>query len=164
MLESDRRLAVPKDEDDRDLFWLLFALVIFIKIWCYWSWYKSRRAREQEESNAAGAGAETSQIAGQLVMPAARDVQTLPPGAPHPGMYGPPGAIQSQGGPPPMTGPAGYGAPPGGSMPASLTDPSGCGVWEPQKDLQTGKIYWTNHTLQKTTWDPPTGGTAGENG
>ncbi len=49
----------------------------------------------------------------------------------------------------------------GDVMPASVADPSGGGVWEPQKDLQTGKIYWTNHTLQKTTWDPPTGGTAG---
>ncbi len=75
MLESDRRYPqVPKDEDDRNLFWLLFALVFFVKIWCFWSWYKSRRAREQEEANAAGAGAGTSQISGQLVMPAARDV------------------------------------------------------------------------------------------
>jgi hypothetical protein len=122
---------------------------IFVGLSMLWAWWRRRRA------NAAGAGAETSQISGQLVMPAASDV---PPGAPPPGMYGPPvpGAIQSQGGPPPMTGPAGYGAPPGGSMPASLTDPSGCGVWEPQKDLQTGKIYWTNHALEKTVWDPPT--------
>ena len=45
-------------------------------------------------------------------------------------------------------------------MPASVTDPSGYGVWEPQKDLKTGKIYWTNHALQKTAWDPPRGGTA----
>jgi hypothetical protein len=56
-----------------------------------------------------------------------------------------------------MTGPAGYVAPPRGTMSASVTDPSGCGVWVPQKDVQTGKIYWTNHALQKTTWDPPNG-------
>jgi hypothetical protein len=67
-------------------------------------------------------------------------------------------AVPAQGGPPRMTGPAGHGAPPGGVMPASVTDPSGYGVWEPQKDLKTGKIYWTNHALQKTTWDPPTSG------
>ena len=48
----------------------------------------------------------------------------------------------------------------GGAMPASVTDPSGYGVWEPQKDLKTGKIYWTNHALQKTTWDPPNRGMA----
>jgi hypothetical protein len=68
-------------------------------------------------------------------------------------------SMPAQDGPAPMAGPAGYGAPPGGAMPASVTDTSGCGVWEPQKDLQTGKIYWTNHVLQKTTWDPPTVGT-----
>ncbi len=48
----------------------------------------------------------------------------------------------------------------GDAMPASMADLSGCGVWEPQKDLQTGKIYWTNHALQKTTWDPPNRGMA----
>jgi hypothetical protein len=32
-------------------------------------------------------------------------------------------------------------------------------VWEPQKDLKTGKFYWTNHALQKTTWEPPKGST-----
>jgi hypothetical protein len=41
-----------------------------------------------------------------------------------------------------------------------VTDPSGYGVWEPQKDLKTGKIYWTNHALQKTAWEPPKGSTA----
>jgi hypothetical protein len=115
------------------------------------------------KNKSAGAGAETSEISGQVVMPVASDVETLSTpawGAPPPGMDGPPGAIQSQGGPPPMTGPAGYGAPPGGSMPASVTDPSGYGVWEPQQDLKTGKIYWTNHALKKTVWEPPTEGAA----
>ena len=45
-------------------------------------------------------------------------------------------------------------------MAASVTDPSGYGVWEPRKDLKTGKIYWTNHALQKTAWEPPKGSTA----
>jgi hypothetical protein len=75
--------------------------------------------------------------------------------------WDPPNGGGAQGGPPPVAGPAGPGAPTGGAMPASVADPSGCGVWEPGKDLQTGKIYWTNHALQKTTWDPPNGGRAG---
>ncbi len=77
---------------------------------------------------------------------------TAPGGPPHVSS-----SIPAQGVPPPMTGPVGYGAP-GGAMPASMADPSGCGVWEPQKDLKTGKIYWANHALQKTTWDPPNRG------
>ncbi len=27
-------------------------------------------------------------------------------------------------------------------------------VLEPRKDPKTGKVYWTNHTLQKTVWKP----------
>ena len=45
------------------------------------------------------------------------------------------------------------------STPA-VKDAAGYGVWEPQKELKTGKIYWTNHDLQKTAWEPPKGGTA----
>jgi hypothetical protein len=44
-------------------------------------------------------------------------------------------------------------------MTASVTDSSGYGVWEPQKDLKTGKIYWTNHALQNTVWETPKGST-----
>jgi hypothetical protein len=95
----------------------------------------------------------------------ATPAQGVPPPMTGPAGYGaPPGgagqiAMPAQGCPPPMAGPAGYGAP-GGAMPASMADPSGCGVWEPQKDLKTGKIYWTNHALEKTTWDPPNRGMA----
>jgi hypothetical protein len=95
---------------------------------------KKSNSEDAELSEISPSAAVTTyEISGQIVMPA-------------------------QGGPPPMTGPQGNGAPPAGAMPASVADKSGCGVWEPQKDLQTGKIYWTNHALQKTTWDPPTGG------
>ena len=39
-----------------------------------------------------------------------------------------------------------------------VPDPSGHGVWEPQKDSKTGKAYWSNHMLQRTAWQPPKGG------
>lgn len=42
-------------------------------------------------------------------------------------------------------------------LPLAMKDPLGQGVWEPRKDAKTGKAYWTNHTLQKTLWDPPAG-------
>ena len=29
-------------------------------------------------------------------------------------------------------------------------------MWETQTDLKTGKIYWTNHVIQKTTATPTT--------
>ena len=35
-------------------------------------------------------------------------------------------------------------------------DPSG-NVWKPMKDTKTGRVYWTNHTVQKTVWKPPQG-------
>jgi len=38
-----------------------------------------------------------------------------------------------------------------------VPDPSGNGVWEPQKDSKTGRAYWSNHVLQKTAWQPPKG-------
>ena len=28
-------------------------------------------------------------------------------------------------------------------------------MWEPMKDPKTGRVYWTNHVLQKTVWKPP---------
>ena len=34
-------------------------------------------------------------------------------------------------------------------LPSAVTDPSGRGIWEPQRDPKTGKTYWTNHTLQR---------------
>ena len=40
-----------------------------------------------------------------------------------------------------------------------LRDPSGH-VWQPMKDPKTGRVYWTNHALQKTAWKPPQGCTA----
>ena len=36
-----------------------------------------------------------------------------------------------------------------------LRDPTGHGVWQPMKDPKTGRVYWTNHALQKTVWKPP---------
>ena len=36
-----------------------------------------------------------------------------------------------------------------------LRDPTGRGVWQPMKDPKTGRVYWTNHALQKTVWKPP---------
>jgi len=60
------------------------------------------------------------------------------------------------------SGPASFEAPAtaGDAIPAAVSDPSGYGVWVPRKDLKTGRIYWTNHALQKTAWRPPKGGTA----
>ena len=45
------------------------------------------------------------------------------------------------------------------SLPAVMRDPQQQGVWEPQRDPKSGKLYWTNHTLQKTLWEPPAGST-----
>jgi len=38
-------------------------------------------------------------------------------------------------------------------------DPSGYhgGAWYPQNDPKSGKLYWTNHVLKKTLWEPPKG-------
>ena len=40
-----------------------------------------------------------------------------------------------------------------------LRDSSGH-VWQPMRDPKTGRVYWTNHALQKTAWKPPQGCTA----
>jgi len=44
-------------------------------------------------------------------------------------------------------------------LPAAIPDPSGYGTWEPAMDPRTNRIYWVNHALQKTSWDPPAAST-----
>ncbi len=110
-------------------------VILVISVVCCWRKTSDSEDAELSEispSEISPLSGTTYEISGQIVMPA-------------------------QGGPPPKAGPQGHGAPPADAMTASVADPSGCGVWEPQKDLRTGKIYWTTHALQKTTWDPPTG-------
>ena len=31
-------------------------------------------------------------------------------------------------------------------LPAHVPDPQGQGVWEPRRDVNTGRIFWVNHT------------------
>ena len=44
---------------------------------------------------------------------------------------------------------------PAEALPPARADPGGKGVWEPKRDGQSGKIFWTNHTMQRTVWEPP---------
>ena len=41
------------------------------------------------------------------------------------------------------------------TLPHSIPDPGGQGVWEARKDQNTGRIFWVNHTLRKTQWESP---------
>ena len=45
-----------------------------------------------------------------------------------------------------------------GSVPTSIPDPGGRGVWEPRKDAGSGRIFWVNHTLRQTQWTVPGSG------
>jgi hypothetical protein len=136
-LQAEQKAAAAADEAARITKILAGVLspslvILVMSIVCYC--WKTSDSEDAELSEISPSVVATSEISGQIVMPA-------------------------QGGPPPMAGPQDKGAPPADAMPASVADPLGCGVWEPQKDLQTGKIFWANHSLQKTTWDPPTGST-----
>jgi len=50
---------------------------------------------------------------------------------------------------------------PGESLLPTIVDPAGHGLWEAQEEPKSGKVYWVNHFLKQTTWEPPASTTFG---